>query len=164
MPSLKLTPIKPKNLPQGKEYLRAVESANQKTANATRRDLQATVRTWDHKVEFEVVEDRSGGDYSLTAGTDDKIYGYVNDGTKPHVIRPKKSRFLSFRGGYNAKTRVGVIGSRAGGPFGDSVVAQEVHHPGFPGRNFIKIIGQRRQKTLEQETSQNIAKVARKQA
>lgn len=164
MPSLKLAAITPKNVPQAKEYLRAIEQAYRKTTNLTQRDLQSTVKTWDHDVDFVVVEDRSGGDYELTAGTDDKIYGYVNDGTKPHVITPKKSRFLSFRGGYSAKTRVGVIGSRAGGASGAKVVARSVKHPGFPGRNFIAVIRKRRQKTLEQETSQNIAKVARKQA
>jgi hypothetical protein len=163
MPSLKLSAITPKNIPSSKEYLRAIERAVKKTANASKRDMQSTTRTWDHKVDFVVVEE-SGGDYSITVGTDDKIYGYVNDGTKPHVIRPKKSRFLSFRGGYRAKTRVGIIGSRAGGAFGDQVTAQEVHHPGFPGRNFIAVIAKRRQKTLQQETDQNIAKVARKQA
>ncbi len=164
MPSLKLAAITPKNIPQAKEYLWAIEQAYRKTTNLTERDLKSTVKTWNHKVEFEVVEDRSGGDYALTAGTDDKIYGYVNDGTKPHVIRPKKSRFLRFQGGYTAKTRVGIIGSRPGGASGDSVTAQKVNHPGFPGRNFITVIGKRRQKTLEQETSQAIAKVARKQA
>jgi hypothetical protein len=165
MPSLKLAAITPKNLPQAKEYLRAIEAGNRKTTKLTQRDLESTVRTWDHKVKFEVVEDRSGGDYSLTAGTDDKIYGYVNDGTKPHVIKAKKSRFLSFAGGpYKAKTRVGMIGSRPGGASGAKVVAQQVNHPGFPGRNFIAVIAKRRQKTLEQETTQNIAKVARKQA
>src|SRR5688572_4065084 len=89
MPSLKLSAITPKNVPQAKEYLRAIEQAYQKTTKLTERDLTSTVKTWDHKVEFEIVEDRSGGDYSLTAGTDDKIYGYVNDGTEPHEITPK---------------------------------------------------------------------------
>src|SRR5689334_10341387 len=55
MPSLKLSATTPKNIPQAKEYLRAIEAANRKTTNLVKRDLQSTVKTWDHKVEFDVV-------------------------------------------------------------------------------------------------------------
>lgn len=164
MPKLTLTSITPKNLPQSREYKKAIEAALLKAGRAAKRDYESTTRTWDHKPKFDLVVAESGGDLTVTVGTDDKIYGYVDRGTKPHVIRPKRSRFLRFSSGYRAKTRVGIIGSQPGGPFGDTVTATEVHHPGFPGRKFTATIRKRRQKTVEQETAQNIAKVARKQA
>lgn len=165
MPRVSFSVVKPKNIPQSKDYLRAIDRAEKKTTNLMKRDFKATVRTWDHQVEFEVVEHTTGSDHTITVGTDDDIYGYVNNGTEPHEITPKKSRFLYFPGGpYKAKTRVGIIGSRAGGTSGATVAARSVKHPGSKARNFTGVIGQRRQKTFEQEISQNIAKVARKQA
>jgi hypothetical protein len=163
MPKLKLKAITPKHTPKTQEYLDALEKAAQKTMNLVRRDLQSTVRTWNHKPVFSVVIRKTGGTYTITAGTNDKIYGYVTEGTRAHVIRPKRSRYLRFSSGYRAKTRVGIIGSIPGGAFGDPVFAAEVNHPGFPGRKFIEKIQARRQKTIEQESRQSVAKVARKQ-
>jgi len=163
MPNLRLEAIAPKNLPTGHEYAQVIEKSVQKTGNLIQRDLQATTRTWKHKPGFTVSVISSGGEYSVVAGTDDKIYGFVDAGTKPHIIKAKRSKYLRFAGGYRAKTRVGIIGSQEGGPFGADTFRKSVHHPGFPGRKFIITIQKRRQKTIEQETSQAVAKVARKQ-
>jgi hypothetical protein len=115
-------------------------------------------------VSFYVVIHKSGGDYAIVAGTDNLIYKFVDSGTKAHPIRAKRSKYLTFRGGYTAKTRVNIIGSREGGADGDWAKKQEVQHPGFPGRNFIIRIAARRQVTMRQMTEQNIAKVNRTQA
>lgn len=163
MPSLKLKPITPPKLPTGREYAQAIEKAIYKTANLVQSDLQSTTRTWKHKPAFFITVSTQGADYVIAAGTNDKIYGYVDAGTKPHVIKPKRSKYLRFSSGYRAKTRVGIIGSQEGGSFGGDVYRQSVRHPGFPGRKFIVSIQKRRQKTLEQETSQAVAKVARRQ-
>jgi hypothetical protein len=101
------------------------------------------------------------GAYRVTTGTNAKIYGFVDEGTKAHVILPKRSKYLAFSSGYKAKTRVGIIGSEPGGSFGESVFAAKVHHPGFPGRKFTITIGKRRQVTLNQEVSHAIALVNR---
>lgn len=164
MPKLSLKAITPKNIPSSKEYLRALEKAVHKTANLVRRDYESTTRTWDHKPKFTVEVTQTGANYEVTAGTDDKIYGFVDAGTRPHRIPKVGSKYMRFRSGYRAKTRVGVIGSSPGGAFGASVSAMVVNHPGFPGRKFTLRIKQRRQKTIEQETAQALAKVARKQS
>lgn len=162
MPSLKFKAIRPKALPDSKEYLDAFEKGAQKAAALVLSDLQATTKTWNHKPTFDVTITRDKGDYIVAAGTDDKIYGFVDAGTKAHVIKPKRSKYLRFLSGYRAKTRVGIIGSQPGGAFGSEVYAQSVNHPGFPGRKFTINILKRRQKTAEQEISQNVAKVVRK--
>lgn len=123
--------------------------------------MQSTTRTWEHKSKFDVIIAENAGDYLITAGTNDKIYGFVDAGTRPHIIRAKRSPYLAFSSGYKAKTRVGVIGSNAGGAFGSPVFANPVFHPGFPGRMFIQKIQSRRQTTIQQEVSQAIAKVNR---
>lgn len=167
MVSLKVTPITPKrsDLPSSKAYQQAIKKAVEKTARLVQRDLQSTTKTWNHKVKFEVVVDESGGDYAIVAGTDDKIYGYVNDGTEPHIIRAKNGGFLYFRGGYQTKTRPGFIGSYAGGRgSGDWVKQRVVLHPGTKPRRFNELIQKRRQATAVQEISQAVAKIARKQS
>lgn len=163
MPSLKFQAIRPKALPDSKEYLDAFEKGAQKAAALVLSDLQATTKTWKHKPTFDVTITRDKGDYIIAAGTDDKIYGFVDAGTKAHIIRPKRSKYLRFQSGYRAKTRVGIIGSIEGGAFGNDVYTNTfVLHPGFPGRKFTITILKRRQKTAEQEISQNVAKVVRK--
>lgn len=163
MASLKLQSLKPKNLPQGKEYLDALQSAAQKTAGLVIRDLESTVKTWNTKVAFDVTITRIKGDYVVTAGTDSDVYKWVDGGTKRHIIRPKRSKYLRFKSGYAPKTRIGIIGSQPGGSFGTDVFTnQAVQHPGFKGRGFTKAIAKRRQVTITQEISDAIAKVVRK--
>lgn len=161
MVDFKLTAIKPPKMPTGEEYAKAMQDAVYKAAGLALSDLQATTQTWVHKPKFDVTITKDGGDYSVTAGTDDVIYGYVNDGTKPHEIKPKRSKYLHFQSGYKAKTTPGVIKSIPGGAFGNDVFSRGVYHPGFIGRKFDEAIAKRRQVTTEQEISQGIAKVNR---
>jgi hypothetical protein len=161
MPRLTVKAITPKNIPSTKEYMSAVDNAAMKTGRLIESDLKATTRTWTHKPQFMIQVAIDNGDYIITAGTDSLIYLFVNEGTRPHPIVAVRSRYLRFSSGYRAKTRVGIIGSQEGGSFGDTRFAQRVQHPGFPGRRFTLTIQRRRQKTLEQEESQAIAKVNR---
>lgn len=163
MPSLKLKALYPKHTPTTRQYTEAMERGVMKTAMQTLRDFESTVRTWDHKPVFDVTITRTGGDFQISAGTDNLIYLFVSEGTKPHTIAAKRSPYLIFQGGYKAKTRVGIIGSNAGGrdENGDWFRKKQVQHPGFPGRQFIGKIRSRRQKSLSQNVSHEIALVNR---
>jgi hypothetical protein len=163
MTKLQLNPILPKHIPSSKDYLKVMQASALKAIKAAKRDYESTTHTWNHKPKFVIVEQETAVDYLAATGTNDKIYGYVDDGTRAHVIRPKRSKYLRFLSGYRAKTRVGIIGSQEGGAFGDPRFATEVNHPGFPGRKFTQTIRSRRQKTLEQDISHEIAKTARTQ-
>jgi len=161
----KLKAIKPGAMPTGQEYAKAMQKAVEKAASLALRDLEATTRTWVDKPAFDVTITEQGGSYGVTAGTDDAIYGYVDAGTKPHVIKPKRGKYLRFSSGFRAKTKVGVIGSFEGGSFGEDVFSKGVMHPGFPGRKFTQKIAQRRQATTRQLVEDGIAKVnAKKQS
>lgn len=162
MPSIRLEAIKPGKLPTAQEYATAMKKAVQKSADLTRKDLEATTQTWKHKPKFAVVVEENATAFAVFAGTNDAVYGYVDEGTRPHDIKPKRSKYLRFSSGYRSKSRVGIIGSREGGSFGDNVFSQGVHHPGTAARGFTILIAKRRQKTLEQEIDQALAKVARK--
>lgn len=54
-----------------------------------------------------------------TIGSDVEYAKYVNDGTRPHIIRPRRARALRFR-----------VGGRI-------VYAAVVHHPGTRARPFL---------------------------
>lgn len=161
MPKLQLRALKPPTLPNGEAYAKAMEKAVYKAAGLALRDLEATVRTWTKKPTFDVTITKDDGNYSVSAGTDNEIYGYVDKGTKRHAIKPKRGKYLRFSSGHKAKTRVGIIGSIEGGAFGGDVFSRGVMHPGFPGRKFTQKIAQRRQVTTAQEIDHQVALVAR---
>lgn len=163
MPRVKFKAIVPDHIPKTDDYMHAILGAYNKTINLIEHDLNNTKRTWNHKVDFRTVQTAGTKHLTTTIGTDDKIYGFVNSGTKPHVIMPKRSKYLRFSSGYRAKTRVGIIGSQEGGSFGEDRFAAKVQHPGFPGRKFTAIIKKRRQVTMNQEISHAIAVVNRTQ-
>lgn len=56
---------------------------------------------------------------SVKVGSDLEYAGFVNDGTRPHIIRPRNAQVLRFR-----------VGGRL-------VYAKVVHHPGTRARPFL---------------------------
>ena len=107
------------------------------------KDFEKTVKAWSRKPKFEKIVSVDP-DVEVLVGTDNKVYGYVNDGTRPHLIFPKKAKALSFRwggkGSYRPKTKPRFIGSVPGGPTGPKVVRPYVQHPGTKAREFDKTI------------------------
>ena len=55
----------------------------------------------------------------FTIGSDVEYAAFVNDGTRPHIIRPRNAQVLRF-----------VVGGRV-------VFAKVVHHPGTRARPFL---------------------------
>jgi hypothetical protein len=102
--------------------------------------FRGTVRTWRRKPTFQVLTEARGGDVSILVGTDDEIYGYVDRGTRPHVIRPRNARRLRFNSVFTAKTTPGSLQSGAGGSKPPTVYALEVLHPGTQPRGFTERI------------------------
>lgn len=112
----------------------------QSLANDVLLEYELTTATWKHQPKFLKALTFEGG-VTIAVFTDDKIYGYVTRGTPPHPIFPKKpGGVLAFPSGYSAKTVPGMLGSRAGGPSGNTVFARGVMHPGTEARNFDELI------------------------
>ena len=100
----------------------------------------------------------AGGTRVAYVFTNDEIYKFVDKGTAPHIIMAKhRMRPLVFQTGYKAKTAPGTIGSRAGGPFGPTVRALVVHHPGTEARRFTETI----QKKWEKDITRAMADVVK---
>lgn len=107
-------------------------------------DFESTVSTWSNKPDFtgRVVLGASEFSVSVKANGDGSdIWNMLNEGTRPHLIRPRTARSLAFRSQYRAKTRPGRIRAGGGGASGSYVFAPVVHHPGTEAREWTKVIG-----------------------
>jgi len=101
---------------------------------------EATTWSWKRKVKF--VKEISVGPNSVDVlvGTDDQIYGYVDEGTKKHAIVPKKAKMLAFKTGGAPKTMPGIMVATKGAQGVNQVFAKKVMHPGTKARKFSKTI------------------------
>lgn len=138
MPTLQVKAILPKRNPFGTRF--AVEQAMREALIALSQDMHddfdSTAATWTHKPTFTVETTDTG----MKITTSDANWLRVEGGTRPHVIQARDGGVLAFKTGYKPKTRVGVIGSSAGGASGDDAFSRVVRHPGTQARGFAKAI------------------------
>lgn len=130
----------------------AAQKGMQDAAEDVQKDIEATVKTWQHDVAIEV-KARSDG-YSIEVHDD--IWNMLDKGTRAHRIVARRAKRLRFAGGFTAKTRPGFIGSQSGGTSGGPVFAQSVMHPGTTARGWSKLIGAKYRSRLQQYISKRI--------
>ncbi len=135
-------PIMPKSIKPDAARL-AVLSGLHKAEREIKKDFQKTTQTWKHAVRFDSSISTRGGTARVEVGTSDEIYGYVDQGTQPHEIRPKRAKMLRFQSQFRAKTRPGYITSYRGYRGGPAVYRSSVMHPGSKAREFAKTIARR---------------------
>lgn len=145
----------PKQLFDIDGFERAVDDALDETALDVQAEFGKTTATWENKPTFRRTKPRPS---MRVISTDSAIYGYVNDGTKPHVIKAKTSRGLVFKPGGSPKTQRGIIGSGPGKRGANWVVKDEVQHPGTEARDFAAQIGDEAQDDLTRRVEQAIKK------
>ena len=131
---IKLTAIVPKGRTL-EERARAAIRALDATADETRGQLGMVVSAWEHHVRFEV--SGSGPDERIIA-TDDAVFAYQNDGTKPHTIMPRRKTILRFSSG------------------GATVWARRVRHPGTKAQQWTITIAARMQRRLAARIQQEL--------
>lgn len=158
MTQIKIEPIfSKKGVFDQKRWRKAIENAGNMSSKAVKVDFMVTAATWTHQPNFEISRPN---DSTWQVSTDDEIYGYVDSGTRAHIIKPKNKRMLAFKGGSRPKTRPGWIGSNKGSSGGGkSIVRPEVHHPGTTAREFAKAI----KKKWDEEWPRQIARAIRAQ-
>ena len=107
---------------------------------ATGKEIDAffllTYATFDHKPRFVIENKDEENKISAAVYTTDQIYAWINDGTKPHVIRPKKAKMLAFPSAFRPKTSKAVLTSGQGYKSSSRVLALQVEHPGTEARSF----------------------------
>lgn len=127
------------------------------------KDYQAGTRTWEHKVTFDAqLTINPNGGVSIIVDTEDEIYTFVHEGTKPHPIKAKRAKTLRFQGTYTAKTTPGVIQSKSGGAGGEFEYRREVQHPGAKARNFTSPVFKKWKPFFERQMQRALDEGAKK--
>lgn len=127
------------------------------------------VADWKNKPEFRTRKTITAVSIKMIvfpAGDPDAvaIYGYVDQGTKPHLIVPVHAPLLKFRTGYQPKTlarpaRTVSGGGKATGPW---VSAKLVHHPGSEARKFSETIARDLLSDFQKVIDNTFRQIARK--
>lgn len=128
--------VVPKQLVNTAQLRRAVDNALEGEAKAVKVDLDTTTQTWAKRPAFTIARE----DGKREVSTDDEIFGYVDEGTPPHIITAHGPGPLVFGVGGRAKTTPRVIGSKAGTKGSTIARARQVHHPGTAAREFTDTI------------------------
>ncbi|MFZ9755850.1 MAG: hypothetical protein ACO3DK_07455 [Bacteroidia bacterium] len=119
----------------------------------TVRELKRETSYWKRAAVFDINETDEGA----TISTNDPRYTWVDEGTKPHVIRPRNARVLRWLPGSRVRNEI----ARRNAMADRSDVAQyasSVNHPGIRPRNFTDTVLRRREKKAEKSISQVLEK------
>lgn len=129
----KSTVILPKKLSVDPTKMRrAITNALQSTALGIKADFEVTQQTWADKATFVI---SSPTPWTREVATDDENYTRLNEGTRPHIIRPKAGGVLVFRTPFRSKTLPRQISSGPGRSGGAPVFTRgPVNHPGTTAR------------------------------
>jgi len=101
---LQVKVIKPNKLNKA-AMRRELLSAMREAAKEIEGDFKKTTRTWKKKPKFVKEMDLSGPGPVVLVGTDNEIYKYVDEGTKPHAI-PKRRVRSGYTSGGAARGRI----------------------------------------------------------
>lgn len=87
------------------------------------RDFKVTTKTWERQPRWKITRNLNSreGFLRVAVMTDDQQFIWVNEGTRDHWVPRRGTATMVFRR-YKAKTRVRVIASQAGGPYGPLIV------------------------------------------
>ena len=124
----------------------AMADATREAAKEIRRDFERPVRTWDHQPSiFEEIRVTPSVAEALV-GTDDKIFLWLDQGTRRHWIEPVRANALRFLSGYHAKTSPGSLQAGGGGRFGEVRFSKGHYRKGITPRRFTDQIQRRSDK------------------
>lgn len=162
MVQVRFKPIIPKGI-KVKALIGELESAMKRVQRDIADDFSATTRTWNHKPKFDREFESTKQHIRVAVTTDSDIYRYVSEGTKPHIIRPRRGTTLRFQSGYSAKTSPGAIGSSSGGASGEFIFTRRgVRHPGTKARKFPEAIAKKQERPIRLRIAKAIKQAAKK--
>lgn len=143
----------PKSAINVKAIIAAAEAQLDASAKEASELLAKPTGSWRHKPKMRVAKGR----YWRAAGTDDRIYRFVSDGTRAHAIRARNAKVLAF-GPSRPKTRPGSLNARGGSRKAASVFVKQVNHPGTKARKFDEAAAKKLQRGLKKQMQDAIAK------
>jgi hypothetical protein len=136
-----------------REYRVLMDKALNEEAQHVKRDYQRPTSTWDRKVAFDVIVDKSG----FLVGTDDQVFRWVDKGTRRHWVEPRKAKALRFMLGVTPKTTPGSLAAGYGRRSGPFVFSKGHWVPGVRPRRFTEKV----QKRMEKRAPRTIDKYVR---
>ena len=149
---MKIVPIKasPFNIKGLKTNLRKTLRAEGKI---DKKMLQQTTATWKGtKPRFKVVEKVTPNVLSVEvvpSGAGAKKWWWLEEGTKAHIIRPKRrGGRLFFKTGGRPKTKIGKLKSGRGARGRNLAVAKQVRHPGTKARLWRQVVWRKRNRPM----------------
>ena len=138
--------IKPKRF-KDKEFNRIFRNRLKRVGRELIRiDFEPTVRTWDHDVKFKMrthLTERTPSP-SVEIYTDDEVWNWLDQGTKPHEIwagaytGKSKKKTLAFPTAFAPKTQPRMLASMPGQSGGPMAFTPYVEHPGTTAREWTK--------------------------
>lgn len=125
---------------------RVIHVQDQKTGPELQKLFRKTVEGWQTKPRFykrkHITTYQIGIIAHAAKDKEGEIYALVNNGAKPHIIRPRRRGFLRFQTGYRAASRPRFIGGGRKSRFGAFISTPMVRHPGFEAREFDSTIAE----------------------
>jgi hypothetical protein len=129
--------IAPKSIIDERKVKMAITNTLRGAAKSIKVDFIATTMTWSKRPSFVTVQPSES---VVAVGTDNPIWGMINAGTKPHIIRVKNAKWLRFqwdgKGSSRAKTIPRQFRSNKGKSGKRWNFRKSVNHPGFPAREY----------------------------
>ncbi len=127
---------------------------------------EMTTRFWKTPLKWTVKVDVNSSRWKLTLimkGPGELItrWRYVDEGTRPHIIRPRRAKRLRFQSGYSAGSSAGQLFTSRGGASGATVFRPYVKHPGTKARNWSRVIARETEKPLTSWMEAAMKKAAR---
>jgi len=139
------------------------------------KEYQGTTKNWKHQVAFTGRMSESGMRTMIEVGTDDEIYGYVDEGTGQAAGRGGKYKIeagyytgksnkkaLAFPSVSTPKTTPGSLKSGMGKKGKVDTVRRKVMHPGIKPRDFSKQIKKKMEPVLEADMRNAMSQGAKK--
>ena len=161
--------IKQRILECDRQAIKELSRSLRPVAEDLKRKHQAVVKDWsaDSKPRFEeqiIITARKIEVRVRVAGRNKRIYRYVDEGTRPHIIAPRDPKgHLAFQGGYSAKTApVAKFAQGDGGRTGEWSQVQIVNHPGTTAREFSQTFSDEIRPDMEQAIDNSLRRAIRR--
>jgi hypothetical protein len=123
--------------------------------------LRGAVATWKRPPAFDVRQHRGSTTTTLTINAEPVFpFGFVNAGTRPHMIFPKKAGGrLRFNTRFSAKSRPNSLKAYVGMSAPPVRFAWGVHHPGNAPRNFDRLAAAKAERDGGKKVQDDIARL-----
>jgi hypothetical protein len=143
--------LKPKKLRIDKVRLNILNELRAE-GRIIKKEFEKTTTTWKGaKPTFKIAIGLTGQDAIVIVGPAGDTEGaqkwvWLDEGTKPHVIKAKNVPNLKFRTNFTPKTKVKTFSSRKGSIKPPWRSTPQVRHPGIEARDWTGEIAKRRRK------------------